>query len=80
MYVMVTNIYFIFLYIHIYIFIVRYSIINCENNSHSYLQMNTKLKLKELCRFWIQRKGEHSYIRSEYAQNSVVGMYRYVCS
>jgi hypothetical protein len=38
---------------------------------HSYLQMDTKLQRKELFKLWIQRKGYHSKIKSEYVQNNV---------
>jgi len=41
--------------------------------------MDTKLQCKELFKLWIQRKDDHSSIKSEYVQNSVIGMYRYFC-
>ena len=45
-----------------------------KNNSHNYLQINTKLKHKELFKLWTQRKGERSNVKSEYVQNSVIGV------
>jgi len=30
-------------------------------------------------KLWIQREGDHSNIKSQYVQNSVIGMYRYIC-
>jgi hypothetical protein len=45
--------------------------------SHSYLQIGTKLQRKELFTLWIERKGDHSNIKSEYVQNNVIGTHRY---
>jgi len=33
----------------------------------------------EVLNIWMQRKGEHSNIKSEYFQNSDIWMYRYFC-
>jgi ABC-type transporter Mla MlaB component len=41
-----------------YIFIVIHFIINNENILHNYLQINTKLKHKELFKIWTQRKAQ----------------------
>ena len=46
--------------------------------SHNYLQMDKKLQRKELFKLWIQRKGDHSNIKTEYIQNSVIGIHRYL--
>jgi hypothetical protein len=46
---------------------------------HNYLQMDTKLQFNELFKLWIQRKGGYSNIRSQYVQNTVIGMYRCIC-
>jgi hypothetical protein len=53
--------------------------INLEKSLHSYLRMDTELQCKELFDLWLQRKHDHSNIKSEYVQNSVIGMYRYFC-
>jgi len=34
-----------------------------------FLQMNTKLKHKDLFNFWTQSKSKHTNIKSEYVQN-----------
>jgi hypothetical protein len=49
------------------------------NISHSYLQMDTKLQHKTLFKLWIERKGVHSNIKSEYGQDSVIDMHGYFC-
>jgi len=41
--------------------------------------LNTKSKHKELFKLWTKRKGEHSNTKSEYVQNTIIGMYRYFC-
>jgi hypothetical protein len=66
-------------HIYMYIFIVIHFIINYENISYNYLQINTKLKHKELFTIGTQRKDKHSNIKSEYVKNSVIGMYIYLC-
>jgi hypothetical protein len=40
------------------------------------LQMDTKLQRKELFKLWMQINGDHSSIKTEYVQNSVIGIYR----
>ena len=40
--------------------------------------MDKKLQRKELFKLWIQRKGDHSNIKTEYIQNSVIGIHRYL--
>jgi hypothetical protein len=78
MYVMFINIHFIFLDIYVYIY--YYIFYNkLRKLSHNYLQINTKLKHKELFKIWTQCKGKHSNIKSEYDKESVIGMYRYFC-
>jgi len=39
--------------------------------------MDTKLKYKELFKFWTQRKGEQGNIKSEYVQNSDIWLLRW---
>jgi hypothetical protein len=47
--------------------------------SHIYLQMDTKLQPKKLFKLWIERKGNHSNVKSEYVQKSAIGTHRYFC-
>jgi hypothetical protein len=54
-------------------------VINYEKLLDTYLQLNTKLKHKELCELLTQSRGEHSNLNSEYVRNSVIGMFRYIC-
>jgi len=45
----------------------------------NYLRMDTQLQCKNLSKSWIERKSDNSKSRSEYVQNSAIGMYRYYC-
>jgi hypothetical protein len=47
------------------VFIVTCFIINSKNISHCLLEMNKKLKHKELYELRSQKKGEHSNMKSE---------------
>jgi hypothetical protein len=74
-YVMFIHIYYIPVNIHIYssIFIINY-----ENIAQLFIG-GPKLQRKELFKLWIERKGNHCNIKSEYVQNSAMGMHRYFC-
>ena len=56
-----------------------YFITNYEMFTRNFYQMNTKLKHKEVFKFWTQRKGKQSNIKSEYFQNTDTRVWRYFC-
>ena len=49
-----------------------------NKKSHNDLERDTKLQRKELFKLWIQKKGDCSNMKSEYIQNSVIGIYSYI--
>jgi len=52
----------IYIYIFIYLFIVGYFIINYETLAR-FLQMDTKLKHKDLFKLWTQSKSKYTRIK-----------------